>query len=276
LKLGIFESIFTEESVAEKFDALTGLGFNAVQFDLKSARLAATLPREIPDSAIHDIRSASKQFNVEIAALAGTFNMIDPNVEVRQANLALLIQLIEHAGRLGSGVVTVCTGTRDPDNMWEHHPDNQSNAAWSDLIATLTPAVKAAEAKGVKLGVEPEPGNVVNSPTRARRLLDEIGSNNLGIIADPANILVGDRNRPPETVLDDAFALLGDRIVLAHAKDLDGNGQFAAVGTGIVPWNRFADLLRQSSYNGAVVCHSLGTDDIDLAKSVLADAGVPA
>jgi sugar phosphate isomerase/epimerase len=275
LKLGIFESIFTGKTVAEKFDALSRLGFSAVQFDLKSAGLAGTLPRDIPDRSIQDIRSASERLDVEIAALAGTFNMIDPNLGARQSNLALHIQLIEHASRLGSSVVTLCTGTRDPDNMWEYHPDNQSDAAWSDLIATITPAVRAAEANGVKLGVEPEPGNVVNSPARARKLLDEIGSDNLGIVADPANILVGDRNRPPETVLDDAFALLGDRIVLAHAKDLDADGKFAAVGTGIVPWQRFADLLRQASYDGPVVCHSLSTDDIDLAKLVLADAGIP-
>jgi len=52
---------------------------------------------------------------------------------------------------------------------------------------------------------------------RARKLLDELRSPRLRIIIDPVNLISPERNQ--KDVLDEAFALLGDAIEIAHAKD---------------------------------------------------------
>jgi len=46
---------------------------------------------------------------------------------------------------LGTSVITLSTGTRDPQNMWRRHPDNDTPEAWRDLLAAIREAVPIAE-----------------------------------------------------------------------------------------------------------------------------------
>jgi len=109
--------------------------------------------------------------------------------------------------------------------MWRRHPDNDSPDAWADLLASMRQAVQIAEEYGVTLAFEPEVANVVDSPHKARRLLDEMGSPHLKVVMDGANIFhTGELPRMRE-ILDEAFALVGKDIALAHAKDLDRDGE---------------------------------------------------
>lgn len=272
MRVGIFESIVSVSTLDQKFEAVAGMGFSAVQLDLASVGLE-TVPDEIPEPAVTEIVEASNRHGIAIAALSGTFNMIDPDLSARSSNLSRLLGLIEFAPSIGTNVVTICTGTRNASSMWRRHPDNDSEEAWADLLESLAPALRAAEVNGVVLGVEPEPANVMSNAPRARRLIDEVGSAYLGIVADPANLLAGDRGLDPEVVLTNAFDLLGDRIVLAHAKDLGGGGEFCPAGTGIVPWSHFRRLLKAANYHGSVICHSLTVADVPVAIEALRGGG---
>jgi sugar phosphate isomerase/epimerase len=116
----------------------------------------------------------------------------------------------------------------------------------------------------VRLGVEPELANVVDSAVKARRLLDEIGSPRLKIIIDPANLFPpGSLPRMP-AILDEAFELLGRDIVLAHAKDLsrDGEAGHEAAGTGVLDYDRYLSLLARSGYAGPLILHGLSETQV--------------
>ena len=89
---------------------------------------------------------------------------------------------------MGTSTLSLCTGTRDPLDMWKRHPDNDRPDAWRDLLGTLNHMLRVAERNGVILGIEPERNNVVNSAERARRLLDEVRSPHLRIILDGPNL----------------------------------------------------------------------------------------
>jgi len=65
----------------------------------------------------------------------------------------------------------------------------------------------------------------------ARKLLDEIQNPRLRIVIDPANLI--DPGRKQEEILDESFALLGDAIVIAHAKDRTAAFEACAAGKGI-------------------------------------------
>ncbi|WP_366512989.1 TIM barrel protein, partial [Mesorhizobium sp.] len=71
------------------------------------------------------------------------------------------------------------------------------------MRAELEEALELAEKHDIRLGVEPEPGNVVANAVLARRILDEVKSPRLGIILDAAN-LVGDRLSDQACVMDEA------------------------------------------------------------------------
>ena len=70
-----------------------------------------------------------------------------------------------------------------------------------------------------------------------------------------------------QDILDEAFDLLGDDIRLAHAKDLekDGDAGRQAAGTGVLDYDHYLALLRQSGFDGALILHSL--KEIQVADS---------
>jgi sugar phosphate isomerase/epimerase len=143
--------------------------------------------------------------------------------------------------------------------MWRRHPDNDSAAAWRDMAACVRAAADLARQTGVVLAFEPEVNNVVDSAQKARRLLDEIGSTHLKVTLDPANIFhAGELPRMKE-VLETAFALVGKDIVLAHAKDLDRDGDAGhkAAGQGKLDYDRYLSLLQTYGFNGPLLLHGL-------------------
>jgi len=152
--------------------------------------------------------------------------------------------------------------------MWRRHRDNGTPEAWRDLVAALEIALVAAEAHGVILGVEPEVSNVVDSAYKARRLLDEMRSPHLKIIMDGANLFPAGALPHMHTVLDEAFALLGADIILAHAKDLNRDGEAGqiAAGTGLLDYEHYLALLHDVGYRGPLILHSLRENQV--AESV--------
>ena len=135
----------------------------------------STLAGDVDQAQIVAVRSAFDSAGVAIPSVSATFNVIHPDAERRAAQTAQAVRLIGLIPDLGAEVVTLCSGTRDPDNMWRAHPGNLTGDAWTDLRRTLDDlCVPAAEA-GVRLGIEPEPGNVVRDAPTAAQLLDELG-----------------------------------------------------------------------------------------------------
>lgn len=267
MQLGIFAKTFARPTVEEAFDAVAAHGLRCVQFNFASAGLPS-LPDQIDSAMLDRIQRAAADRGIAIAAVSGTFNMIHPDPARRREALPRLEVVASACSRLGTQMVTLCTGTRDLKDMWKHHPDNDSPEAWRDLLVTLTAALATAEAHGVALGVEPETGNVIDSALKARRLLDELKSPRLKIIIDAANLFhPGDSSRQAE-VLDDAFQLLGRDIILAHAKELGAEGHPGnlALGTGVLNWDRYLMLLHRARFSGPLIMH--GFDEREAGRGV--------
>jgi sugar phosphate isomerase/epimerase len=264
VEIGIMARTFVRPDVDATLDAVAAHGLRAVQFNVECAGLD-DMPAELPDAVCDAIAAAHGARGITLAALSGTVNMIHPDPARRADGLARLRTLIAACPRMGARVVTLCTGTRDARSMWRAHPDNQTAEAWRDLTAALAAVLPAAEAHGVDLAVEPEVSNAIDSAARARRLLDEMRSPRLKICMDGANIFhAGELPRMAE-ILDEAFDLLGSDVVVAHAKDLDHDGEAGHLpaGRGCLDYGRYCALLRRIGYRGAVILHGLGEDQVD-------------
>lgn len=259
-------------TLAATLDAIAAHGIASLQFGLECADLEP-MPRSFSPSDLGAIRAELAARGMDMAAVSGTFNMIDPDAARRADGIERLRALIGACRGLGTGVITLCTGTRDPENMWRAHPDNGSPAAWRDLVAALAALLPAAEAAGVALALEPEVSNVIDSAERARRLLDELRSPALRVCIDGANLFhAGELPRMGE-ILDRAFDLLGGDIVLAHAKDLDHDGAAGHLpaGHGRLDYPRYLSQLHRCGYTGAVVLHGLREEEIDGCAAFLRD-----
>jgi len=268
ITLGIFAKTFSRSSYEETLTAVAKAGFRHVHWNMSCAGLTS-MPESIDPVLIRKIRKTSDSLGITIDGLSGTFNMIHPDPVVRQQGFNRLEVLASACDPLGLRMISLCTGTRTPDDMWKRHLDNASPEAWADLIESLTTAITTADRYDISLGIEPEFGNVINSAIRARRLLEELDSPRLGIIFDPANLIEGVAPDHVETTLDEAFTLLGDRIISAHAKDRDASGQVQPAGMGIVPWNLFIQGLRQAGYRSSLVLHGLDESDVPNSVSFL-------
>lgn len=272
MQLGIFSTVFGRADVDEVFAAIAASGLTATQFDWKSAGLD-TLPDEISDDAVDRVTAAAARHNVTIAAIEGTFNMAHPDPAHRADGLRRLDTVAASAQKLGIPLVTLCTGTRDTDSMWRRHPDNDSDEAWRDMRSTMEKAIESAESHDVALGLEPEVSNVMSSPRRARRVLDELKSARLKIVFDGANLFDHEERRldRADDVIAEAADLLGPDIALAHAKDVTADGRFVPVGQGGVPWSSFVRALREASYEDALIMHSLAESDVPGCSEKLRD-----
>lgn len=260
MQVGIFAKTFAGSDPANVLGAVAGAGFAVAQYNMACSGLPS-MPDAIPPEASAAVRAASEASGVGIVALSGTCNLIHPDPAVRAEGLRRLGVVIAAAPVLGTRLVTLCTGTRDPDDMWRAHPDNASPAAWRDLLASLAVAVDAAEAAGVDLGIEPELANVVSSAEAARRLIDEMDSLRLRIVLDAANLFEVASPAEQRAIVSRAVDLLGDRIAMAHAKDRTAAGAFVAAGRGVLDYRHYLGALRRAGFDGPLVTHGLSADE---------------
>src|SRR5258706_104079 len=235
---GIFTKIFARPTVEEVFDAVARHHLRWVQFNFARAGLPS-LPDGIEPGQLDLIGDAAADRRVAIAAVSGTFNMIHPDPMERRIGLRKLGVIAGACSRIGTNLITVCTGTRDSSNLWRRHLDNDTPEAWRDLRVTLTKALTTADKHEVILGIEPETGNVIDSAAKARRLIDEMRSPRLKIIMDAANLFhPGELGRMDE-ILDEAFDRLGGEVILVHAKEMspDGHAGDLPLGDGVLDWD---------------------------------------
>lgn len=242
MELGIFARTFARPGPGAVLDAVRDCGLRTMQFNL-------ALAEGVPAG---EIRAACEARGLRMAAVSGTYNMAHPDPAARADGLRWLRAVIASAGDFGTGTVTLCTGTRDPDDMWRRHPDNATPEAWADTVAGVAAAIETAEEHGVTLAFEPEHANVVASAEAARRLLDEIRSPRLRVVIDAANL--------PGEPLERALALLAGEIAIAHAKDRRADGTFAAAGQGDVDWETYLRLL--APLEVPLIMHGLSEDEV--------------
>ncbi|TAK26386.1 MAG: sugar phosphate isomerase/epimerase [Chloroflexota bacterium] len=258
MELGAFDKVFQRPTFEDALDALVAVGGRAIQFHLSSLGLE-DLPYVIGPAQIARARKACESHGVAMTAVSGMFNMAHPDPAVRADGLKRLDAVCAAGGGLGTSVVGVCTGSRNTTSMWRAHPDNRSPEAWRDLAATMAPALASAERYGVILAMEPEVNNVVDSGRAARRLIDEMGSRNLKVCIDGANIFHSGELPRMDAVLGELFDLIGGDIAFAHAKDLDHDGDAGhlAPGHGVLDFDRYLRLLEKNGYRGAIIMHGL-------------------
>jgi len=263
MQIGVMAGTIARASLSETLDAVVDYGISCMQFDLSSVGLPA-LPDQIETELCNHIREEFEAHNISMSAIGGTFNMAHPNEKHRADGLQGLRVLALACRKLGTSVITLCTGTRNASDMWRAHPDNGSPEAWKDMAATMRQAVQIAEEYHVTLAFEPEVANVADSALKARRLLDEMGSPCLKVVMDGANVFhAGELPRMRE-ILDEAFALLSKDVAIAHGKDLDRDGEAGhlAAGNGLLDYDHYLSLLNNLEFDIPLILHGLTETEV--------------
>ena len=86
----------------------------------------------------------------------------------------------------------------------------------------------------------------------------------------PISFIPGNLPRMRE-ILDEAFALLGEHIAFAHAKDLDRDGEAGhlAAGKGLLDYDQYLSLLNDVAPDVPIILHGLSEAEVDGCVSFL-------
>jgi sugar phosphate isomerase/epimerase len=264
MDIGIFAKTFARPSLAATLDAVLASGLRVVQLNMACAGLPS-MPDTIPPALAASIRRELAARDMRMAAVSGTFNVIHPGHEARAAGMRCLRVLAAACHAMGTSTITLSTGTRDAQDMWRAHPENASQAAWDELLVSMRQIAAIGAEFGVTMAFEPEVSNVVDSAGKARRLLDELDAPHVKVVMDGANLFHAGELPAMTDILDEAFALLGSDIALAHAKDLshDGAAGHEAAGQGVLDYPRYLRLLQGSGYAGPLILHGLSEAQVN-------------
>ena len=271
MQLGIFAKTFSVHGALPVLQAVKAAGYDCAQFNLACLGLHS-MPDEIGDGVAETIAAAASASGVNIAAVSATYNMIHPDFRQRADGMRRLALIIAQARAMGTALVTLCTGTRDAQDQWRHHPDNDGVEAWRDLVTEMAKALELADRYDVNLGIEPELANVVSSAAHAKRLIGDLQTERLKIVLDPANLFEIESAARRERLVAEAVELLGGRIAMAHAKDRDASGKFVAAGRGVIDFRHFIKHLKRVGFDGPLVTHGLDEAEAPTVAAFLKEA----
>ncbi|MBQ8512087.1 MAG: sugar phosphate isomerase/epimerase [Clostridia bacterium] len=273
MRTGICTTDFDEKNLPrmtadDLFALIRHYGYACTQFAFSSIAESGYIPDgciEIPESiapsVIRAVERASAKHNLPVMVFNGTFNMAHPDEEIRQTGLKRLEVLADAADALGVKMISLCSGTRNPGNLWAYSDENDTDDAWNAMYGTMQRAAETAEKHGITLAIESEASNVISTPERARRLMDGVGSDKIKMILDCANLFHRGEAHPEnvQSVITHAFEVYGHDIVIAHGKDIrEGDGiDFCGTGDGIVDFSLTAELLTQYGYAGDMFLHGI-------------------
>jgi sugar phosphate isomerase/epimerase len=260
MQLGIFAKTFQGTDPTTVMAAAAKAGFACVQYNMACSGLAP-MPDTISDAQATAVATSAHQHALGVAAVSGTYNMIHPDISVREKGLARLDVLASRCKTMGTRLITLCTGTRDPDDQWRHHSDNTSKEAWHDLIAAMQKAIAIADRWDIELGIEPELANVVCSAKVAKQLLAELTNSRVKIVLDAANLFEHTPIKEQRDCVSSSIELLAGHIVMAHAKDRNADGAFVAAGQGVLDYAHYLLCLKRAGFDGPLVTHGLSAEE---------------
>jgi sugar phosphate isomerase/epimerase len=262
MTLGIFAKTFAGTNPLPVLDSARSAGYRAVQYNMACSGIGS-LPLAISDETAEAVKEASEQTGVAIAAVSATYNMIHPDLVEREHGRKSFEAIAGAARRMGTRLLTLCTGSRDAQDQWKFHPDNSSASAWEDMCQEFRLLLPIADKNDVVLGIEPELANVVSSAELGRKLLDTFRSERIQIVFDPANLFEVATAARQRWLIENALDLLGDSIALAHAKDRLADGHFATAGTGVLDYRHYLTALKKSRFDGNLITHGLAAEEAE-------------
>jgi len=268
MRIGVCTTDFGTMPAAELFGRIRGHGFDTVQFSFADVAESCFVPSgqiEIParidDSLVRLVAAEAQRCRLPIGAVNGTFNAAHPDPAIRAEGVRRFEVLAAATAKLGCPFITLCSGTRNPDYLWSPHASNGEAPAWADMIAVMKALAAVAERHGIVLAIETEAANVIDTPEKARRAMEEVGSARLKMVMDCANLFhPGQAKRANvDAAMRHAFALFGGDVVVAHGKDIrESQGiDFCAAGEGIVDYALFARLLAERGFSGDMMLHGV-------------------
>ncbi len=252
IKLSFSTNAFTSFSVEEAVEKIASLGYEGVEI---LADLPHAFPPEMSTGDLKRLRAVVEKTGILVANVNAntacgyygrTFwdpvfepSMANPDPEARAWRVRYTRQCIDLARELGSRSVSVTSGRMVPGIM----PQDSMKL----LRSSLSEVLEYAEEKGVNIGVEYEPGLLVEHCDELVGLLDGLGSSRLGANLDVGHSFVQGEDVPR------VIRILSESIFHVHLEDIKGRKHYhLPPGQGDMDFGAVFETLRAVGYQGLV------------------------
>ena len=227
---------------------------------------------DLNDAEIAKAQSLLKAHEIKVSCISrhNFAGMLVGDTEVGDGNynrhMDGLQRCIDMALELGTNVVRIMSFRREMILFGSSGADYwvTSTGAWDKLLKLLESPVKLAEEKNINLVLETGNNAMVPSAWLGKKLIDDIGSDRLRILWDPANSLYA--NEP--TYPDGWEALKDGYIGHFHIKDAKVNMphahvEFCEMGKGdMAPYlDPLVNEMKLNNYNGYISLESVYRPD---------------
>ncbi|MEU6862117.1 sugar phosphate isomerase/epimerase family protein [Streptomyces sp. NPDC046876] len=229
---------------------LADLGYEGVALTLDHQHLDPYAP-DLP-SRVGEVRRALAATGLSVVVETGARYLLDPRrkhrptlLSARPEGRALRLDLLRRAigigAELGAEAVHFWSGTPDPDTTREE--------AWQRLVDGCAETVSHAEAAGIDLAFEPEPGMLVADLAGYRRLLADLGRpERFRLTLDLGHC----RCLEPYSVAD-CIELAADRLAHVQIEDMRrGVHEHLPFGEGEIDFPPVLAALVRTGYRGLV------------------------
>lgn len=252
MRLSFSTNAFTRTTVFEAVQRIAAAGYAGVEILADTPHM---FPPTLASADIDRLQSLIRETGLEVANInantaVGYYgrnfweplfepSLANPDESERKWRIDYTRRCIELAHILGSPAVSITSGRMVP---------GISPGASMDLLKqSLAELIPYAEDHAVRLGIEYEPGLLVENCRELGSLLQQLDSPFLG-----ANLDLGHSHvlgEEPEAVLHS----LSGRIFHIHLEDIKAGKHFHLIpGEGDMDFARLFRLLNQSSYKGFV------------------------
>ncbi|MBI4715795.1 MAG: sugar phosphate isomerase/epimerase [Nitrospirae bacterium] len=166
-------------------------------------------------------------------------SLSNPDAATRRRREDYTRRCIDLAADLNCRCVSVTSGSLPP----ETDKPAERERRFALFVESLEELLDYARRRGVFIGVEYEPGLLVDSAEATRRLLERIGSASLGVNLDVGHAHVAGENL--ETVID----RFGPRILNLHVEDIRGRvHEHLIPGLGGIDFDALLAALKKIDY----------------------------
>ncbi|MGZ4988954.1 MAG: sugar phosphate isomerase/epimerase family protein, partial [Limisphaerales bacterium] len=245
LPLAIFTGTYSQFPLQEAAQKMRRDGFKGVVLQYAFADIQ--FDPLAPDwDKLSKIVSTLHSHDLEIAALYGYYNVVDPDPVRRKHGEDRMHCLITNWKRFGCRNISTETGTLNAQSEWAEAPENATEQGYQTCRAAFEKLARTAYKAGAIISVEGYWRNIISTATSAERLLHDVKSSALKIVMDPTNYYRREDLPQMDALLHDMFHRLGRDIVIAHAKDVKAAAQgtdLPAAGLGVLDYPLYLKLL---------------------------------
>lgn len=215
---------------------MNDINFDEIGYD---ASLSAKVKKQLDEHDLH------------VSVLGCYINPVDNDPVALNTQLTRFKNFLNYAKDFDAEVIGTETGWQE--TLEKAHGEEN----YQRILENLRPLVKEAERLGVTIGIEPVYAGTIYCPQRMRRLLDDLASDNVGVILDVSNMTYPQTRHMQCDIINDSFDLFGDRIKAIHLKDFtfdeEEKKSFAVAGTGELMTELIFDRLAELEHKPEII-----------------------